>query len=278
MQSALFPSCQVGSYEVIALSDGTMEATLDLLSGIQVAEAESIQRSAGIANYGHIHINCYLIRGSGRTILIDAGAGGHNNVGGQLREKQEMLGIHPDEIDTILLTHGHPDHIGGLLDERGGPVYKKAELYLHPLEVEHWLDDEKQQSANERGKRNFILARKVLNAYAGKIRLADEREITPGIRPVWLPGHTPGHMGFRIDSGDQSLMIWGDLVHFPHVQSACPSVGIAFDVDLVQARETRQKFLEQAVREKLLIAGMHLNHAGFARLLRAENGYRVVYP
>lgn len=276
MHSAVFPSCQIGGYQVIALSDGTMEATLDLLSGIQTAEAERIQRSAGIERYGHIHINCYLIRGHGRTILVDAGTGGHNNVGGQLREKLEMLGIHSDDIDTILLTHCHPDHIGGLLDENGEPVYKKAELYLHPLEFQYWLDDEKQHSASERGKRNFTLVRQVLNASAAKVRLIDEKAIAHGIRSVWLPGHTPGHSGFHIHSDEQRLLIWGDIVHFPHIQSAHPAASVMFDVHPAQAEETRKKALQQAVDEKLIIAGMHLDQTGFARIQLADGKYRLV--
>ncbi|NIE71692.1 MBL fold metallo-hydrolase [Pantoea sp. Acro-807] len=263
MHGDSFPTCQVGGYQVIALSDGTMAATLDLLSGIDVAKAASIQCAAGIERQGDIHINGYLIRGYGHTILVDAGAGGQNNVGGRLKEKLTMLGILPDDVDRILLTHGHPDHIGGLLHENGEPVYKKADLYIHPLEIAHWQDNEKLQRASERGKHNFALFRKVLAAYAGKIRLLNENEVVQGIRPVWLPGHTPGHTGFHIHSDKKAVLIWGDIVHFPYIQSALPAVSIMFDVDPVQAEETRKKVLQQAVDEKLVIAGMHLDQTGF---------------
>lgn len=272
MHPVIFPTLQIGGYQIIALSDGTMEATLDLLSGIEVTQAEIIQRSAGIEMYGHIHINCYLIRGYGRTILVDAGTGGKNNAGGQLREKLEMLGIHASDVDTILLTHGHPDHIGGLLYENGEPVYKEAEIHLHPLEIAHWQDNEKQKAASERGKRNFALVRKVLGAYSGKICLLDENAVVPGIHPVWLPGHTPGHTGFRINSDQQCLLIWGDIVHFPHIQSAHPHVSVMFDVDPVQAEETRKKALQQAVDEELIIAGMHLDKTGFSSFRHYEEG------
>lgn len=275
MNSVIFPSCQIGGYQVTALSDGTMEATLDLLSGIPVAEAESIQHRAGIARVGSIHINCYLICGYGRTILVDTGTGGQNNTGGQLVQKLEMLGIQADDIDTILLTHGHPDHIGGLLDENGKPVYQKAELHVHPLEITHWQDNQKQKAANERGQRNFILVRNVLDAYAGKIRLIGDGEITQGICPEWTPGHTPGHTGFRIHSNDQCLLIWGDIVHFPHIQSAHPGVSIMFDVNPAQAVETRKKALQQAVDEKLIIAGMHLDPSGFACIGLSETGFII---
>lgn len=270
-----FPFRQIGDFQIIALSDGAMSASLVLLSGIEKADAEAIQKSAGIADPGDIHINCYLIRGRGRVILVDAGAGSQNNAGRQLHVNLVAAGVSPDDVDTILLTHCHPDHIGGLLDPEKQPVFKHAEIMLHPLEVQHWLDDEKLSMANERGQRNFRLARQMLNAYAQKLRFFNGDKIADAILPVELPGHTPGHTGFQIDADDQCLLIWGDIVHYPHIQSAHPNVSILFDTDPAQAEETRKKIMEKAVSQKMFIAGMHLGQAGFASILRAGNGYRM---
>ncbi|MEB5922425.1 MBL fold metallo-hydrolase [Franconibacter daqui] len=271
------PFRQIGDFQITALSDGNMAASLDLLSGIEKADADVIQYRAGIDRPGDIHINCYLIRGRGRVILVDAGAGPLNNVGGQLTANLAAAGVSPDDVDSVLLTHCHPDHIGGLLDPEKQPVFKRADIILHPLEAQHWQDEKKLNIANERGQRNFRLVRQTLHAYARKVRFFNGDKIAEGILPVWLPGHTPGHTGFRIDSDDQCLLIWGDIVHYPHIQSAQPAVSILFDTDPAQAEETRKSIMEKAVSEKLLIAGMHLSQAGFASVLRDGSGYRISY-
>lgn len=138
MHDSIFPSRQIGDFHVTALSDGNMASSLELLTGIEFADARSIQHNAGIAEAGDIHINGYLIRGRGRTILVDAGAGALNNVGGQFKANLAMAGVSTDDVDTVLLTHCHPDHIGGLLDDERKPVYPRTEIMLHPLEAEYW--------------------------------------------------------------------------------------------------------------------------------------------
>lgn len=270
-------SRQIGDFEVIALSDGNMSASLDLLSGITTTDAGEIQRSAGVTDPGNLHIYGYLIRGRGRTILVDSGTGGANNVGGQLAGHLQDFGVVPQAVDTLLLTHAHPDHIGGLLNEAGDAVYPNAQLYLHPNEVAFWQDDERLAQANERAQRNFTRARRTLAVYGEKVHLLDDKPIVEGIRPVALPGHTPGHTGYRIDSPQESLIIWGDIVHFPYIQTAQPDVSIAFDIDPEQAKASRKRILAQAVQEKLLVAGMHFGGSGFARVIPEGQGYRMVY-
>ncbi len=271
--SHAFPFRQIGDFQLTALSDGTMSASLELLSGIKTADADAIQCSAGIDKPGDIHINSYLIRGRRQVILVDTGAGAP----GQLISNLAAAGVSPDEVDTVLLTHCHPDHIGGLLNAAKEPVFKRAEIILHPLEAQYWRDETKREMANERGQRNFLLARQTLQAYAPNIHFFNGEKIAGGILPIWLPGHTPGHTGFLIESERERLLIWGDIVHYPHIQSAQPAVSILFDVDPAQAEATRKQIMQQAASEKLLIAGMHLNQTGFARVSREGCGYRIDY-
>ncbi|MCU4413140.1 MBL fold metallo-hydrolase [Acinetobacter sp. WU_MDCI_Axc73] len=278
-RSDLFQSRQVGDFLVTVLSDGDMSVSLTLLVGIDEKSAEKIQMDAGTIKTDQININCYLIQGNGHTILVDSGTGGLNQAGGLLLKNLAQLGIVPNDIDTILITHAHPDHIGGLLDYEGKPIYQNAQLYLHNLEVRYWLDDQMMQLATERGKRNFALVQRTLNAYTKCLNLFNNTEIIPGILPVLLPGHTPGHTGFQIGIGKSSVLIWGDLVHFPYIQLDDPNISIGFDYDPDQAKVTRKNLLNKIVKENQLIAGMHIGKIGFAHIHAVEQNrrYKISY-
>ncbi|TNC75710.1 MBL fold metallo-hydrolase [Janthinobacterium lividum] len=272
-----FPSQQIGAFSITAISDGYLSASLDLLSNIDSMDASKLQQDAGVSDPSSIHINCYLVRGRGRTILIDAGAGGFKQWGGKLKFNLALAGVQASDIDTILLTHAHPDHVGGLLDASGEAAFPDAQLVVHQHEVSFWEDDGNLSRASERARGNFLFARKVFDKYREKLRLFTGNEVLPGISAMPLPGHTAGHSGYRIESGGRSLLIWGDIVHFPQIQIARPDVSIAFDQDPLLSAETRSTLLDVVSADNILIAGMHLGELGFAHIRRKGNLYRIVY-
>lgn len=274
MDTSPFLSQKIGHYSITAISDGRMKASLGLLSGIDLTEAGKIQEKSGVTAPDDIHIYCYLIRGQGRVILADSGMGGLNYAGGEFKKNLFSAGVNPDDIDTVLLTHGHPDHIGGLLNEHGQPAYRNAKLFLSRDEAAFWQDENKLKLMGERIQMTGSLVRRTLEAYGPVLRFTDEAEISEAIKAVSLPGHTPGHTGFLINSCDESLLIWGDIVHYPHIQSARPEVSISFDCDPAQAEKTRKTILEQAARQNLRVAGMHFGEPGFAYVSGSpERGY-----
>ncbi|WP_343653007.1 MBL fold metallo-hydrolase [Herbaspirillum sp.] len=268
-----FPTQQIGDFSVTAISDGFLSAPLELLSNIDPAEATRLQHAAGMSDPSAIHINCYLIRSPTQTVLVDAGAGGFKQWGGRLQDNLKQAGVLPSDIDTVLLTHAHPDHIGGLLDSAGDCAFPDAELVVQGQELDFWENDANFCRASERARGNFIFARRVFGKYRDRLRTFVDGEVLPGICAQPLPGHTAGHCGYRVQSNGQGLLIWGDIVHFPHLQIGRPDVSIAFDLDPHLAAQTRVRLLDMLSADRLLVAGMHLGEEGFVQIMRTGNGY-----
>ncbi|WP_122096439.1 MBL fold metallo-hydrolase [Rahnella sp. Larv3_ips] len=274
--NANFPTRDLGDTEVIAVSDGYLQVGFGMLSNVDEQECEEIQRSAQVSELNAVHINTFLIRRKGKNTLIDSGAGGVKGWGGRLIANLARLDIQPDDIDAVLLTHAHPDHIGGLLSAEGEAVFPNAELIINGDEFNYLEDDENFAAVSDRIKGNFLLARSIFKKYQKSLRLVDNGEIFPGVFAIPLKGHTPGHTGYRIEGSKSGLLIWGDIVHFPHIQLLKPEVAIAFDYDPQLAAETRTHLLERVSLDKILVGGMHFGEQGFGYIEKRKSGYGIV--
>lgn len=277
MNRITLPTQQIGDFSITAIGDGYASASLDFLTNINQMDAINLQKSAGVNDPTSIHINTYLIRGRGRTILIDTGAGGYNQWGGDLQTNLALTGVMPEDIDTILLTHAHADHIGGLVNTFGEAAFPNAELFIHEHELSFWENENNMIRASKHVQANFLFVKNVFAKYRERIRTFINNDILPGISSVHLPGHTPGHCGYQIETGNSSLIIWGDMVHFPFIQIAHPNVSIAFDQDPILSAQIRNKLLDIVSTEKLLVAGMHLNDLGFAYIEHSGTSYKISY-
>lgn len=275
--NATFPTRDLGDVSVTAVSDGYLQVDFGMLLNIHAAEAEKIQCDAGVKDLTAVHINTFLVRRNGKNILIDSGAGGVKGWGGQLITNLAALGVEPGGIDGVLLTHAHPDHIGGLLTSDGEPIFTNAELMISSAEFNYLKDDQNLSEASERAKGNFLFARNVFKKYQRNIRLIDEGEVLPGIFSTPLGGHTPGHTGYRIEGSKDHLLIWGDIVHFPNIQLLRPDVSIAFDKDASVAAATRARLLDMVSSDGLIVGGMHLGEQGFGRVGKYKSGYELTY-
>jgi glyoxylase-like metal-dependent hydrolase (beta-lactamase superfamily II) len=269
---------RVGDITVTALNDGMLQASTDFLAGCSAADAETLLRAGFRKSPPIITVTSFLLTIGGKHVLVDAGSG--TAMGpefGKLAAHLAALGIDPARIETILVTHAHIDHIAGLIDASGGAAFPNAELVIHEAEPAYWLDDAKAAAAPVEARDSFTRAKVWLAPYGNRTRtVRDGGEALPGITAQPLPGHTPGHSGWRIGSGGDSMLIWGDIVHLPAIQFARPEVGMVFDVDVEQGRRSRAHALEVAASDRLRVAGMHLDFPTFGYVARAGSGYAFI--
>ena len=272
---------RVGTIEVTAILDGGVEFGVDLFATAPKAEVEALQRGAFQAP-GPIkaYVNGFVIRNGRSTILVDTGAG--NAMGdtlGKLLRNLSAAGVKPFEINEIHLTHAHIDHVSGLVDASGHELFPNARIRIHADELAFWFDDAMQAKAPDGMKGLFAAARKSLKPYKDKLRIDTFKggdDLGNGITTVALPGHTPGHTGFRVSQGSEQLLIWGDIVHAPLLQFAHPDWSIAFDVDKDAALRTRSKILEEVASDRIRVAGMHHVFPAFGHVAKAGTGYEFV--
>jgi glyoxylase-like metal-dependent hydrolase (beta-lactamase superfamily II) len=269
---------KVGDIGVTALNDGAFQASTDFLVGPTKAESEALLAGTFRRNPPWITISCFLLSIGERRVLVDIGSGtafGPDH--GKARQHLTTLGVQPEEIDTVLVTHAHIDHISGLIDPAGAAWFPKAELVLHEAEPAFWLSAENAAKAPESARSGFATAAAGLTPYAARTRtVTNGGEALPGITSVHLPGHTPGHTGWLIASGNDSLLIWGDVVHLPGIQFARPDAGMGFDVDVELGRASRARAFDMAATDRLRVAGMHLDFPLFGHVARAGTGYAFV--
>ena len=270
---------KIGDILVTSISDGYLDGTLDVMRNVDLEKAGQILRDA-FRPARRTSVNTFLIQSKGRMALVDTGSGNYMApTAGFVQRNLAAGGIDPKAIDTVLLTHMHPDHSAGLTDMSNGELlFPNAELVMHENEPAHWFDDGALAKADERAAKLFFQAgREQVAPYKKQTRLFKQGEVFPGVTAIPSHGHTPGHTAYLVASGNEQLMIWGDTVHVPEVQTAFPEAGMAFDTDLAAAAASRKRMFDRVSADRVLIAGMHLHFPAFARLARRGDAY-ALYP
>jgi glyoxylase-like metal-dependent hydrolase (beta-lactamase superfamily II) len=268
---------KLGAIEITVVSDGTLAFPAETLWGERAEDARGLltstfQRSSPVG----LQINTILVNTGDKLVLIDAGCGvdKFQKTTGGLIGNLAAAGYAPGDIDTILLTHAHFDHLWGISDhENASLLFPSAELVASETEVAYW------SAPDLVGK--LPPAQKPLVTQAN-LKLASPRlrlikagaEVAPGVTTFNTAGHTPGHMSVHISSGREEMLLSGDVVVNSAVSFQHPEWPFGFDLDVPQATKARIAFLDRAAADKTLVGSYHLPFPGFGHVVREGSAYR----
>jgi glyoxylase-like metal-dependent hydrolase (beta-lactamase superfamily II) len=265
---------KLGDVECVCLSDGSWDYPLQTLFA-NVPQAEVREALGGYGGReGYVttpYTNLYVNTGE-HQVLLDVGAGGLLAPrAGKLLHSMHEAGIEPEQIDTVIITHAHPDHIGGALDDEGRIAFARARFYLSHDEWSFWFSEVSTARSPERHVR---VARMYLESIQGRVRLLQgECEILPGIRAVPAPGHTPGHIAVEVSSAGRVLLYVGDAaVHRLHLER--PDWAPIYDIAPHDAAASKRRSFDWAASQGALVLGQHFTpFPGLGRVTSNGDGW-----
>lgn len=254
-------SYRLGQFEIHMLVETERAGNTGVLIGADDALLKQYIPAAGFKS----STNTFLVKTPGRNIVVDTG------FGQAIFEKIRKLGVTPEQVDAVLITHMHGDHIGGLAKD-GKALFPAAKIYLAAKEKDFWTGN----SVN----RGAIAA---LAPYGARVETFEPGDLTgriaellPGISPIAAYGHTPGHTAFLLESGGAKFLIWGDIMHVELVQFPAPDISVTYDSDPKTAAVSRRQILDYAAKNKIPIGGMHLVYPAAGTVEASGSGYRLI--
>jgi len=270
----------LGDFEVNVISDGTFELPFhQLLTKANPKEIKADFAKNFLGEKYQNSLNAFLVNTGSKLVLIDTGAGTNFfPTTGKFHEHLKAAGYKPEQVDAVVITHMHGDHIGGLIVD-GKPVFKNATLYIGKGDIDYWLDKAQMEKAPADMKKYFENAMNDVNPYikSGQLKpLTADMEIVPGIHSIAAHGHTPGHTMYSAESNGQKIYFVGDMIHVAAVQFEKPTACLQFDADQDMAQKERLKTFAEVAKEGALIAGPHLPFPGVGHLRTEKKGYTFV--
>ncbi len=270
----------LGGTTVETLSDGHLVLPARfLLADRPVEDATDIlaRHDVGPDQY-QAPCNLTLYRDGTNTVLFDAGSGADFMASaGRLTEALDAIGLDPSEVTHVVFTHAHPDHIWGVLDDFGDPLFSEATHLIGQAEFDYWTDPGTVDSIGEARAAFAVGAQRRIEAISDRLEtFADDSEILPGIAAFATPGHTPGHMSFELRKSGISALVVGDAIVNHHIAFERPGWHAGSDQDPELAASTRTALLDRLAGEQMPLIGFHLPQGGFGRAERQGDAFRFV--
>lgn len=273
---------KIGELEAVAINDGGFGGPLDQAPwpGGDRAKLNADLAEAFLPpdRFG-IPINVLLVRLGSELVLVDAGCGSlFGPTNGKLRARLAAIGVQPEHITAVILTHTHADHFGGLFEgESGMPVFARAQHFIHRREFEFWTGALAGTPVSIAKADSAANAQRALQALKGKWQLvAPGDKLIDGLEIIDAPGHTPGHIALEFASGQDRLLHVVDIAHHHVISFANPELPIAFDVQTPEAIATRRKLLDRAAADRARIFGTHLPFPCLGHVRRRGAAYEHV--
>ena len=253
---------KVGQVDVFTLVESERDGGTGILVG---ADEAVLSRYIPAEGFKHTAV-AFLVKAAERNILIDTGTG----AGGIIVEKLKKLEVEPEQIDAVLITHLHGDHFGSLQKD-GAAVFPNAKIYIDAKELEYFT----QTSVNQGAVAAFApYPPASIITFEACALGSTLKEILPGIYPIAAYGHTPGHTVYQIQSGDEKLLIAGDLLHIALVQFAVPEISATYDMDPKASAVIRRQILDYAAGNKIPLGGMHIVYPGIGTVEADGEGFK----
>ncbi|MCK9915900.1 MBL fold metallo-hydrolase [Microbacteriaceae bacterium K1510] len=272
---------KLGDYQITAVYDGIWYLPIDdkFVRNASGQEVNAALTDAFLApSVLPISFTALLVNTGRQLVLIDTGTAGQIvDSAGSMIGNLAAAGVRPGEIDTVVISHFHPDHINGIRDKDGGKIFPNAEILVPEPEWSFWMDDGNQARAAGSVLGYFRNARRIFKDIAGEVRrFAPGAEVAPGIVSTAAYGHTPGHTAFAIHSGGASMLAMSDTVRNPYLFARHPDWQPLFDMDGSMAVAARRRMLDQAAADRMLVEAYHFPFPACGHIVRTATGYELV--
>lgn len=279
-QAPGFYRYKVGDTIVTAINDGFGRRPLEgFIRNAELADVKRAMESAFLSTEQlTIAFTTIVLQTGGKTVLLDTGNGDSGApTSGTWMANFRAAGFAPEDVDQVVISHFHGDHINGIRLKSGSVVFPRAEIAVPAAEWGFWMSDERMAAAPEGMKGGFQNARRVFGPIAADVKRYEAgAEVAPGVTAVAAPGHTPGHTAFVVASGAEKLMVMSDTTNHPALFVRNPDWSAVFDMDAEVARATRRKLLDMAASEKAQVAFYHAPFPATGHIARDGAGFQFV--